>query len=138
MKPLSNIILLAVVFLVSTSASAQLTGADLKAKGTRMNKAEVETVVKGSTLRYTSAGGQPYQYVLNADGTFEGTTTTRQGRPSRTGHHGTWNVTDEGRFCRSDETKGQADDLCLQIWKLDGKYYYTNQSGRVTELEFSK
>ena len=128
---------LVAAILAPAFACAQIAAGDLKSKGTRMAKDDLEAALKGSTLRYISANGQPYQYALNADGTFQATVFTRQGRPSRFGHNGTWHVTNEGRFCRTDESKGQNDQLCLTIWKLDGKFYYVGQGERVTELELS-
>ena len=138
MKCFISIATLIAAIMVPAFAGAQVIAGDLKSTGTKLAKNDLEAALKGSTLRYTSASGQPYQYLLNADGTFQGTTTTRQGRPSRTGHNGNWHATDNGKFCRSDETKGQTDQPCWQLWKLDGKFYYVGQGERVTGLEISK
>ena len=71
----------------------EITAGDIKIKGARMAKTELESTLKGSTVRYnSSSNGQPTQYVLNADGTYVGTTTTRNDRPSKAGTQGTWKL----------------------------------------------
>jgi hypothetical protein len=48
----------------------EITAGDIKAKGTRMAKNDLEAILKGSTVRYnSSSNGRPTQYILNADGT---------------------------------------------------------------------
>jgi hypothetical protein len=122
--------------LASHVHAQEMTIEELKSKGgTAVSKDELAGRLSGSTMRYTSfANGRPIQYKLATDGSYVGNIQTA-GKSQDVA--GKWRIEDNGRFCRTQEAAGQAENFCYRIWKLGEKYHL--QSGqRLAELTFEK
>jgi hypothetical protein len=110
---------------------------DLQAKGAKvLTKDEVAAVFKGATVQWTTPNGVNNQRKFAADGSFVGNFIN----PSRTSGgvsvSGTWKITDDGKLCRAEVTRGQTDEYCWVVSKLGDKYYQGIKTA--TELQIIK
>jgi ABC-type phosphate transport system substrate-binding protein len=108
---------------ISAAGYAQ-EGSDLQAKGAKvLTKDEVAAVFKGATVQWTTPNGMNNQRKFAEDGSFVGNFINPSRTSSGTSVSGTWKITDDGKLCRSEVTRGQTDEYCWVVSKLGDKYY---------------
>jgi hypothetical protein len=113
----------------------EMTIHELKAQGaTTVSKDELGPLVRGATLRFTSAAGFPTQLQFNEDGSFYGSVTNTT-RAATAMLRGTWHIDNKGRLCRAQFFKGQTDHFCLVLSRLGDKFYVALGSGRWGEVK---
>ena len=115
----------------------EVTLSDLQAKGAKtLAKDELETVVKGATIHWTTTKGVNFQIKFAEDGSIAGSyinpSRTMKGVPLS----GTWKIADDGKLCRAQVQKGQTDEICWVVSKLGDKYYQGIKTA--TELQITK
>jgi len=125
----------------------ELTVQEIKSKGGKQLAAEeVKTTLSGATLRYDFADAET-QVRLKADGSLDGVAKRRVGSTGGgRAFSGTWNVTDEGRWCVEVQTFGQGSGggaICRDVFRLEDKYFYAvgnprNDARRAIEMSVSK
>jgi len=139
MKNLRATAVAAILTGIAVAAHAQqMAQSELQSKGaTIVAKDELGTLVKGATLRWTNTNGADTQLKLGDDGSFVGHSQAAT-RGKGMDLSGTWQITNDGKFCRAQVARGQTDKYCWTVSKLGDKYFYTAGSGPAIELNISK
>jgi hypothetical protein len=127
-------------------ASAQVsTYADVKAgKGAQLSARELRELMPGAKVVSRTPAGSTRYWQNRPDGTFSATSDGRGvsgGRNAYASAEGTWQVTDNGRWCVKIPWPRAQDDWCRYMFKLGDKYYAVStlsDAAPANEFEFSK
>lgn len=134
---------------MSATYAQEITVEELKSKGAAvLGASEAKSVLTGALVRYET-GNNEVQLRLKADGGIDGSGKRRFGGGSGWVYMGSWQVTEEGRWCGETQTFGPAggnNKFCRDIIKLGDKYYYAaapagnakDDARRASELSISK
>lgn len=127
-------------------AGAQVsTYADVRAgKGVQLSAQELRELLPGAKVISRTREGSTRHWQNKADGTFSATSDGRGvsgGRNAYASAEGTWQVTDNGRWCVKIPWPRAPDDWCRYMFKLGDKYYGVgtlSEEAPASEFEFSK
>ena len=118
----------------------KMSRSELQSKGaTIVAKDELATLVKGATLRWTNTvDGSAIQIQLENDGSYAGHASAASGGSTGFPLSGTWQVTNDGKFCRAQVIRAKTDKICWTLHKLGDKYFFSVGSGSAVVLNISK
>jgi hypothetical protein len=127
-------------------AGAQVsTYADVKAgKGAQLSAQELRELMPGAKVVSRTQAGSTRHWRNKPDGTFSATSDGRGvsgGRNAYATAEGTWQVTDNGRWCVKIPWPRAQDDWCRYMFKLGDRYYGVSalsDEAPASEFEFSK
>lgn len=139
MKNLKAVAIAAMLTGIAVAGHAQeMTQSELQSKGaTIVAKDDLAKLVKGATLRWTSANGTETRLTFGDDGSMMGHANAGS-RGKGTNLSGTWQITNDGKLCRDQVGKGQSARYCWTVSRLGDKYFYTAGTGPAVQIDVTR
>lgn len=116
--------------------SATTVGELLKNGGRKLDKDELEKLVKGATISGIRPSSRPFKYTYKVDGALAGNQSSSGGNSY--GVFGTWSVNEQGKLCQKYQTTAYGDfgnvyQFCSSYFKIGTEYYGADTDGEETK-----
>lgn len=109
-------------------------------EGVRLSRDELQALIPGSETHHTSSAGSVRIWKNAADGSFVASSDNRKyGSAAGTSNAtapGTWNISDDGKYCVQIEWRRVSEKWCSAIVKGDDGAYYLNSVDPAKRIEF--
>lgn len=119
------------VFLATLSALSLSDTALADEVGVRLSKEELASILPGTKAVYVIKGGSTHSWTNEPEGKFVASTDAKSisGTGMGGGYtaRGTWNVSDDGKYCINIEWRRYPENWCRSMYRTtDGGYYLTD------------
>ena len=123
-------------FVLVSPAFAQPTVGDITGKGAqKMSKEDVQKLISGATVSFSTPAGISYQLVHEAGGAINGGGAAPRGQFTAGGN---WSVNDAGKLCERVSTPGGGFGSCYDVYKAGDNYFFAGDDGKALPRKITR